>query len=222
MNARDSQSWQSNSPEALAAALSRELQRGLPGRAAYREMVPELAYGRHCGPVPDAARRAAVLVSLHWTEFGWAIPAMLRPVTMRAHADQVSLPGGVIEHGETAVATALREFEEELGAQAGELQVLGALTPVFVFISNFEVTPIVAISPQPLEFHPNMQEVAAVVELHLSRLIDPTIRGSHLIRRQQLAFRVPHFAIAGHQVWGATSLILAEFARLIERIEMTE
>jgi hypothetical protein len=27
---------------------------------------------------------------------------------------------------------------------------------------------------------------------------------------------VPHFAVAGHRIWGATSLILAEFLAVLE------
>jgi hypothetical protein len=38
-----------------------------------------------------------------------------------------------------------------------------------------------------------------------------------LIRRGELAFRAPYYAIAGRQVWGATSLILAEFVELLLR-----
>ena len=51
------------SAEQLADALRRALARGLPGRIAQRAMTPELAYGRHHGPVPAAARRAAVLLA---------------------------------------------------------------------------------------------------------------------------------------------------------------
>src|SRR5438094_9654386 len=99
----------------LTEDLTTRLARGLPGRAAQRAMAHRLAYGRHHGPVPDDARRAAVLLALHRTAAGWSIPASVRPQTMKAHAGQASLPGGRVESEETLVQTALREFEEELG-----------------------------------------------------------------------------------------------------------
>src|SRR2546421_6106023 len=100
----------------MAEFLAARITAGLPGRPAQRVMAHRLAYGRHHGPVPDNARRAAVLLALHLTPAGWSLPAILRPETMKAHAGQISLPGGLIESDETAVQTALREFEEELGA----------------------------------------------------------------------------------------------------------
>jgi len=207
--------WEQLDVPAMAAYLTAALARGLPGRSAQRIMAHSLAYGRHHGPIPDDARRAAVLVVLQSTPVGWSIPAIVRPETMKSHAGQVSLPGGMIETDETPVQSALREFEEELGAPAERIQVLGPLTPVYVFVSGFEVTPIIAVSPQPPVFQPNPHEVAAVVELPLGQLRDPARRGRHTIERRGLRFSVPHFAIAGQQVWGATSLILAEFVALL-------
>jgi 8-oxo-dGTP pyrophosphatase MutT (NUDIX family) len=206
--------WRHAEADTLEAALRQALAQGLPGRAAQQSMAPELAYGRHRGPAPAAARPAAVLVLLDQSRGEWSIPAMLRPATMKAHAGQISLPGGLVESGETAYETALREFTEELGCPADGLSILGTLTPVFVFISGFVVTPVVAVNRRPLVFCPNPLEVAAVVPLPLSELLDPAYRGSHLIRRNDLAFRAPHYEISGHRVWGATSLILAEFAAL--------
>ena len=210
--------WQQLDPAQMAAAIARELARGLPGRLAQRTMAHSLAYGRHHGPVPAGARRAAVLVALDPTPTGWSIPAVLRPSTMRSHAGQVSLPGGLIEPGETPAQTALREFEEELGVPGSGLQLIGRLSPVYVFVSGFEVAPFIAVARGPLAFEPSPHEVAAVVELPLARLCDPASRSRHLIERYGLRFHAPHFAIAGQQVWGATSLILAEFAALAERL----
>jgi 8-oxo-dGTP pyrophosphatase MutT (NUDIX family) len=206
--------WDQTEPEALAAALRQALARGLPGRAAQRAMAHRLAYGRHHGPIPADARQAAVLVALHPAANGWSVPAILRPVAMRAHAGQVSLPGGMVELDETPEQTALREFEEELGASAATLEVIGRLTPVYVFVSGFVITPLIAVSPQPLVFRPNPDEVAAVLELPLVDLLDEAHRGRHTIERRGLTFTVPHFAVAGYEVWGATSLILAEFVAL--------
>lgn len=202
-------------PPQLAAVLRAGLARGLAGRRVLRSMAPELAYGRHHGPVPRDARRAAVLLLATRDAYGWAIPAILRPATMKAHAGQVSLPGGMIEPGETPIDTALREFQEELGVAPASVEIVGQLSPVFVFISNFEVTPIVALSPLPLLLRPNPDEVEEVVRLSIDELVTPACRGSHLIRRHDLVFRAPHFALAGRKVWGATSLILAEFADLV-------
>lgn len=180
-------------------------------------MVPELAYGRHHGPVPDGVRRAAVLVALDPTAGGWSIPAMLRPATMKAHAGQVALPGGLVESDETPCQTALRELEEELGCSRAGIEIVGALSPVYVFITNFEVTPLLAVCHRPLVFRPNPVEVAAVVQIGAADLVSPACRGSHLIRRGDLEFEAPHFTIAAMRIWGATSLILAEFAELAGR-----
>jgi 8-oxo-dGTP pyrophosphatase MutT (NUDIX family) len=156
-----------------------------------------------------------VLLVLHQTAAGWSIPAIVRPAAMRSHAGQISLPGGMVEPGESPTQTALREFEEELGAAATTLDVVGPLTPVYVFVSGFEVTPLIAVAHQPLVFRPSPDEVAAVVEVPLAALLNTANRGEHTIDRRGLRFTVPHFAIAGQQVWGATSLILAEFAALL-------
>jgi 8-oxo-dGTP pyrophosphatase MutT (NUDIX family) len=207
--------WKQFNAARMADFLAAGLARGLPGRAAQRQMAHRLAYGRHHGPVPDDSRRAAVLIALHQVPFGWSVPVILRPDTMKAHAGQISLPGGLVETDETVAQTALREFEEELGTAAADLRVLGPLTPIYVFVSGFEVTPVIAISTGPLTFSPNPHEVAAVVELPLAELCDPSYRGRHEINRRGLRFTVPHFAIANRQVWGATSLILAEFIALL-------
>jgi len=207
--------WEQFDAGEMSRFLAEGLARGLPGRGSQRSMAHRLAYGRHHGPVPDDARRAAVLLALHPTEAGWSVPATVRPETMKAHAGQVSLPGGMVEADETVSQTALREFEEELGSAAAELQVVGLLTPVYVFVSGFEVTPVVAVSSQALVYSPNPHEVAAVVELPLAELVDSRRRGRHEIERRGLRFTVPHYEIAGQRVWGATSLILAEFVGLL-------
>jgi 8-oxo-dGTP pyrophosphatase MutT (NUDIX family) len=213
--------WMQLEPAAVVQRLATALSRGLPGRAAQRQMAHSLAYGRHHGPVPDDARQAAVLAVLHPSPAGWSVPAIVRPETMKSHAGQVSLPGGLVESTETVIQTALREFEEELGATAERIEVVGQLTPVYVFVSGFAVTPVLAVSLETIAFRPNPDEVAEIVELPLADLCDPAHRGRHVIERRGLRFGVPHFAIAGQQVWGATSLILAEFVALLDPVPRT-
>lgn len=207
------------SADELASRLSRAVARGLPGRGAQRSMAPQLAYGRHHGPVSADARRAAVLAVLMPDEQGgWSVPAIVRPQAMKAHAGQVSLPGGMVEEGETAETAAYREFAEELGGDCGECRTISQLSPVYVFISNFEVATILAVSSARLTLRPNADEVEEVLLIPVSALLDPACRGNHLIQRGGLIFRVPHLAVCGRQIWGATSLILAELAAILKQL----
>lgn len=210
--------WRQFDPPTMSQCLQLALGGDLPGRRVQRSMAHHLAYGRHQGPVPESARRAAVLLALHQNHGQWSLPAILRPDTMRSHAGQVSLPGGMIESDETPAQTALREFEEELGSRVDELHIVGQLSPLYIFVTDFEITPIVAVCQHSPILTPNPHEVAAIVDLPLLKLANPTCRSWHTIERRGLTFTVPHFAIAGQKVWGATSLILAEFLAVLTGI----
>lgn len=217
--------------------LKLQLAGSLPGPTVQRQMAPELAFGRHRGPIPSSARQAAVLMLVHAratpstlepdasqgdnasTTDGtssppddWSIVAIVRPKHMKFHPGQIALPGGMVEPGETALQAALREFEEELGASAATIRVLGQLTSLYVFASDAQVTPFVAFSPGRPTWRPNTAEVDSVLEIPLQELLRPSVRGAHTIHRGQLTMRAPHFTLAGQQVWGATAMILAEFA----------
>lgn len=203
-------------PEDLPRRLANRLEQPLLGRRAVSSFAPELSYGRHQGPAPSSARPAAVLLLLYPHQGEWHVPLMVRPETMVDHAGQVSLPGGVIEPGESSAACALREWEEELGAPREGIELLGALTPLLVFISNFHVTCWVATMATRPVMCPNPAEVAEVIELPLAVLLDRAAHATHTIKRRSLEFRAPHLAYGQHKIWGATHILLGELACLLE------
>jgi 8-oxo-dGTP pyrophosphatase MutT (NUDIX family) len=194
----------------LPAQLTAQLGRPLPGWRAQVPYQPELSFGRHRGPAPASARRAAVLVLLYPRGGEWHVPLTLRPAHMPAHAGQVSFPGGVVEPGETSRQAALREFCEELGAPADAFDVLGRLSPLYLFASDFQIEPWVAATDTAPCWRPSQREVERLLEIPLSHLVDPRNTG-HVERRQRgLAFRAPCFLWENERIWGATSMILAE------------
>jgi 8-oxo-dGTP pyrophosphatase MutT (NUDIX family) len=201
--------------------LRRQLEGPLPGPMVQRQLAPELAFGRHRGPSPHNVRQAAVLMLVYPAAAAdpvagpaseWIIPAIVRPEHMAFHPGQIALPGGMVEPGETARQAALREFEEELGVSSSDVQVLGELTPVYVFVTCALVTPFVALAPSRPDWNPNPGEVSQVIDIRLAELLSPACRGVHTIDRRGLSMRAPHYEVAGHRIWGATAMILAEFA----------
>ena len=203
-------------PHQLAA----RLQLPLPGWSAQARYQPELSFGRHRGPAPAGARPAAVLLVLYPHEHAWHLPLMLRPLHMPDHGGQVSFPGGLIEAGESSRVAALREYQEELGASTDELQVLGPLSPLYLFASNYQIIPWVAAARTTPAWQPSQREVERLLEVPLAHLLDPE-NTSHVERRQRgLAFRAPCFVWDSERIWGATSMILAELVATIRELDI--
>src|SRR5690606_36316278 len=75
-------------------------------------------------PPPDA-RVGAVLVLLEDTDDGPQLVLTRRRRDLRSHPGQVSFPGGRVDPGETLEEAALREAEEEVGLDAGSVEVVG-------------------------------------------------------------------------------------------------
>lgn len=199
----------------LPCQLAQRLSEPLPGRRAQSRFEPELSYGRHYAPPPPDARQAAVIALVYPHEEEWYFPLVLRPTSMTDHAGQISLPGGSIEPGESSHAAALRELDEELGIAAADVALLGAMTPLFLFVSNFNVTPWVASIDHRPQWIASPREVDEVLEVPLAHLLDVAHAGQHRRRHAALEFSAPHVSWGPHRIWGATSMILAELADLV-------
>jgi len=199
----------------LPGWLRARLAEGLPGAVAQRPFSPELSYGRHFGPVPAKARAASVLLLLYTGPAGWSLPLIRRTSDMQFHAGQIGLPGGLREGHETSQQTALRETFEELQVSPERVKMLGALSPVYLFVSNSLIAPWVAWTAERPAFVPNPAEVETVLEAPLAQLGD--LGSQQVARRQQRGvwFEARHFEVHGHEVWGATAMILAEFLAVV-------
>jgi 8-oxo-dGTP pyrophosphatase MutT (NUDIX family) len=196
----------------------RALRQPRPGSAAQARMWP-VRQGGPASPVPSEGGRAAAVLILVYPHEG--IPHIVltrRTETVQNHKGQVSFPGGAREGNETAQQTALREAREELGIAAAGLDILGTLTPVYVAVSDYLVTPVVAIASHRPAFHPDPVEVVEAIETPLALLVDHAVRREEDWQIRGHTVRVPYFAIGQHKVWGATAMILAEFAALLEAV----
>jgi 8-oxo-dGTP pyrophosphatase MutT (NUDIX family) len=116
---------------------------------------------------------------------------------------------------ESAIDTALREAAEELNIGPAEARILGELTPLYIPPSNYCVYPVVAVAAQRPDFRPSPREVAEVIEVPLAHLLD-----KRNIKREKWPLRgmdvtVPFYLFAGHKIWGATAMVLAELLDLI-------
>jgi len=193
----------------LAAHLATALTAPLPGARIHDRLSPRLLDGS-LPPHAGRERPASVLLLLFPRGGAPHIVLTVRSADLRHHADQVSLPGGRPAEGETAEDTALREAHEEIGVGAEGLVIAGRLTPVHIAVSGFTVQPIVALADTAPLFVPAPGEVAEVLEVPLAHLADAGTLRSGRRTRGGIEISAPYFAVADHQVWGATAMLLGE------------
>jgi 8-oxo-dGTP pyrophosphatase MutT (NUDIX family) len=165
---------------------------------------------------PDKARQASALILLYPGPAGLRLPLTVRRADLPQHAGQVSLPGGRIDPGERPVDAALREAHEEIGVAPEAIRVIGALSSLWVVVSNHLLFPFVGVIDHRPVFRPAPGEVAELVEVPLPEVRDVRRLGWSRHVREGMVVDYPHFDLAGHQVWGATAMVLGEFASLFD------
>jgi len=203
-------------PEDLLARIEKGLWTPLPGIPAQLGMAPEPRTGHKAYfEVEDTCRKAGVLMLLYVKDGRLTVLLTRRTERVNHHRGQISLPGGEQHPGESLEATALRETVEELGLDLTAVRVLGRLTPLYIPPSNFCVYPTVAFVPGPLAFRVQPEEVAEVIEPPLDHLADPAHRKRETWTYGGLDHEVPFYEFAGHKIWGATAMVLAELIALL-------
>lgn len=119
-----------------------------------------------------ALTRAAVLMPIVLNHDGPHLLLTQRTAHLHDHAGQISFPGGRSEPEDaSAVETALREAEEEVGLARAHVEVLGSL-PDYLTGSGYQVTPVVALVTPPFELRADPFEVAEIFQVPLAFLMD--------------------------------------------------
>ena len=158
---------------------------------------------------------AAVLLLIVNHADGPAVVFTQRTAHLSDHAGQISFPGGRCDTDDCdAVATALREAEEEVGIMPARVQVLGQL-PEYKTVTGYAVTPVVGWAEPPLAYIPDPREVDDVFEVPLGFLLDPRnhrLESALFKGRMRNYWAVPY---GERFIWGATAGMLVTFQRIV-------
>ena len=170
---------------------------------------------------PSTIRQAAVLVLLFPDGAGDARVVLTERVTRDGHhSGEVSFPGGRAEPEDADLAaTALREAAEEvaLDAAGAGVRVIGELERFWIPVSNYEVTPVLALADRPPVLVASPDEVASIVTPRIAdflpdapfEMVERTIRGWPI--------RYGAYRVDGLSVWGATARVLSQLGSLLAR-----
>ena len=170
-------------------------------------------------PPAEPWKEGAVLVLLYPAESGPRFPLLVRGSALAHHGGQIGLPGGSRLPGEELADTALRETEEEIGVDRGRIDLLGALSPLRIYRSGFELWPFVGWIPRRPDFILQAGEVAALVEAEVVLLLDSASATQAEVEAGGGSRLVPAYNISGRTVWGATAMILSELAAALRPFE---
>ena len=201
--------------EGLVARLASALSGPLPGPEAQRLLAPQPRRDWPRDFDPARIRHAAGLLLVFPIRGRAHIALTVRADTLGRHSGQVSLPGGVIEPGESIEQAALREAREEVALLTEHVRVIGPLTPLDIPVSGFRLHTVVG----ALDHQPTLTaahgEVARILEIAIEDLLEPAYLVSTERVRDGWHLTVPAFHVAGHEIWGATAMVLAEFLALL-------
>ncbi len=183
----------------------------LPGASAHDRLAPQPRREWPAGFDAASLRHAAGLLLVFPASDRAHIVLTVRAHTLGRHGGQVSLPGGVIEPGETFEQAALREAHEEVGLPREDVRILGRLTPLDIPVSGFRLHPIVAAVGTRPTLAPSDGEVARILEVALDDLEFTSVDRI----RDEGSITIPMFRVGEDEIWGATAMVLAEFLALL-------
>jgi 8-oxo-dGTP pyrophosphatase MutT (NUDIX family) len=192
-------------------------------------LTPDWLRGRFAAPpswhpdVPESSLmpqravlvRASVLVPLILRNDGISLLLTQRTLHLTSHPGQISFPGGRFEVGDmSAIDTALRETEEEVGLDRRHVDVIGTL-PDYTTGTGYIVTPVVGLITPPFDLRADPSEVAEIFEVPLAFLMDGL--NHQRISVAQDGIRRSFYAMPYERfyIWGATAGMLRNLFHLL-------
>lgn len=164
-------------------------------------------------------RPAAVLVLVYPDHAGEGRLVLIERSSYDGHhSGEISFPGGKAEPEDAdLVATALREAAEEVGLRVADagVHVVGSLERFWIPVSDFEVTPIVALAERTPMLIGQASEVVDILEPGL----DPFLPDAPIAIVDRIVgdwpLRYGHYEVGGRSVWGMTARVLSQLGAVL-------
>ena len=168
----------------------------------------------------SSVRKAAVMMLFYPKNEETHLLLIVRNSYPGVHSSQIAFPGGKVEEIDFDLKqTALRETHEEIGIHPNDIHVIRDFSSIYIPPSNFLVYPFLGVSQTELTFNLQEEEVAGIIELPLSALLDDTIMSiKNLETSYSKLIEVPVFQIEEHTVWGATAMMLSELKDVLKMV----
>ena len=203
----------------IISRLRIELNNPLPGKKAHSKVLPAEK------PLDPATglniNQAGVLLLLFPDKNKLNTVFIRRPSFMKNHAGQIAFPGGQFElKDKDLMETALREAVEEIGINAGQVEIIGRLSPIYVKVSNFFIQPFIGWSPIIPAFQIDTNEVTGIHIIPVDDFVNPETLQSQKVDTALGFNEFPGYLIDDIFIWGATAMILSEFIEVYNRISV--
>ena len=199
-------------------ALTKMLRRDLEGKSAQQKMMitpnqfPTKSQENEGIP-------ASILLLLYPLEGEWFFFLTKRSQDVEHHKGQISFPGGVVEMNESKMNAAIRETNEEIGVDKDVIKIIGNLTPLYIPVSNFHISPYVGWTEEKPHTKVQDAEVKRVFSVSINELILERNLKTKKDFYSNKSVKVPYFDLNGETVWGATSMILSEFKFILRNMK---
>jgi len=194
----------------------KEFRRRLAKAAELEHPYLDLRTGRRDGTP------ASVLMAWGFSKADPEHPQVLltkRTDRVETHKGQMAFPGGMRDESDSdAVATALREAEEEVGLSSQDVEVIGQLPEMWT-VTGFLVTPILALVTQPIEsltLLGNEEEIAEMLWVPQRILVQSYRR--EFISHGGIRYPIDVFLEEPHRVLGVTGSLLKNLVERLERV----
>lgn len=208
--------------ELFVEGLRLELEKPLPGKIAHEIMRPYLSLSPSLNvPTSPFAKSSAVMCLLFLKNNMPHLIFIERPTYDGVHSGQLAFPGGKPEANDIdLMATALRETHEEIGIDNLSINHIGKLTDVYVWASNFLVTPYLGYLKEIPKYLLNEYEVARVLEIPIPFLMrNDIVKEKPMQSKLNSLLNAPYFDIEGKELWGATAMMVSEILTIIRSNE---
>ena len=171
----------------------------------------------------ESYKNAGILILLYFKNNELYTVLIKRNKYPGPHSGQISFPGGQQEESDKdLIDTAIRETEEEIGVDLSEIQILGTLTSLFIYVSKFKVLPVIGIIEKVPKFLPDIKEVERAIEVKISDFLNEENKNYLYFSRLGEKIKAPCYMIDNNQIWGATAMIISELSEILRNINFPQ